>query len=180
MRKWFVLTWALVATGLLLNILSALMTNFYIEGTTVEANRLVQQQHGNDKLISLTWQQIESLEQKKELVLILVSMSETSPASLPVSVAQELQRQLEHWQVSISAALSAESVQHTMTAVNAEQALLRDKINQLFIENLALNSEYTQRMTTISGLRSLALFLQIIGLALILARDLSRRQDRKA
>ncbi|QUJ66204.1 hypothetical protein KDD30_08330 [Photobacterium sp. GJ3] len=178
MKKWAVPTWALVATGLLLNILSALMTNFYIEGTTVEANRLVQQQHGNDKLISLTWQQIESLEQKKELVLILVSISETSQASLPVSVAQELQRQLEHWQVSIPAALSAESVQHTMTAVNAEQALLRDKINQLFIDNLALNSEYAQRMTTISGLRSLALFLQIIGLALILARDLSWRQDR--
>ena len=76
MRNWTIPTWILVATGLLLNIISALMTNFLIDDATRQANELVQMQQNNDKLINLTWQQVESVERKRELALLLVSSSE--------------------------------------------------------------------------------------------------------
>lgn len=177
MRRWSVPTWILVATGLLLNIVSALMTNFYIDGATVDANQLVQQQNNNEKLISLTWQQIEGIERKRELVLNLVSLSELSGAPLPAPVQQEIQDQLAPLHNATFAGLATGKLTGLMAAFNTEQELLREKINQLFIDNLSLADKHTRLMAHISGLRNLALFLQIIGLALILARDLSRRQD---
>lgn len=178
MRKRSVPTWILVATGLLLNIVSALMTNFYIDSATVDANQLVQHQYNNEKLISLTWQQIEGIERKRELVLNLVSISELSGAPLPVPVQQEIHDQLAPLHHVTFTELTTGKLTGIMTAFSTEQEQLREKINQLFIDNLALAEKHTQLMAHISGLRNLALFLQIIGLALILARDLSRQQDR--
>lgn len=177
MRKWSVPTWILVATGLLLNIVSALMTNVYIDGATVDANQLVQQQNNNEKLISLTWQQIEGIERKRELVLNLVSISELNNAPLPVPVEQEMQDQLAPLHNAALSGLATDKLPGLMAAFNTEQEGYREKINQLYIDNLSLAEKHTRLMTHISGLRNLALFLQIIGLALILARDLSRRQD---
>ncbi|KDM93492.1 hypothetical protein [Photobacterium galatheae] len=177
MRKWSIPTWLVVATGLLLNIISALMTNFFIDGATMDAGQLIQQQSNNDKLISLTWQQIESIERKREVTLSLLTLSQSSQTLLPEPVQNELLRELHAWQEMRFEAVTVEHLPDIMAAMNREQEHLREKINQLYIENLSLGEHYTELMSDISGLRNLALFLQVIGLAMVLARDLSRKQD---
>lgn len=179
MRKWTVPTWILVATGLLLNIISALMTNFYIDDATRQANELIQKQQSNDKLISLTWQQVETVERKREYALQLISSSEFHKQPIAKEISLQVINELNYWLEDTIDNLSLISIPDLMLALDKVQFEQREKINQLYLENLGLIEIHSDKMKSISQLRNLALFLQVIGLALVLARDLNRRDYRQ-
>ncbi|UXI04436.1 hypothetical protein [Photobacterium sp. TY1-4] len=176
MRKWSVPTWVFVAFGLLLNIISALMTNFSIDHAMREANGMIQQQESNEKLIGLTWQQIETIERKRELVLILTSIEDVNHQPLAASVKEQVIAEVDDWlNISLSD-LSIVEIPALMQRMNDVQAEYRHKIDRLYIQNLALAQSYQRVMESISRQRNLALFLQVLGLALMLARDLRWRE----
>ncbi|PSW20695.1 hypothetical protein C9I98_07570 [Photobacterium sanctipauli] len=174
-RKWFIPTWTLVAVGLLLNVISALMTNFYIDDATRQANELVQQQQSNEKLITLIWQQVETVERKREHTLELVALSEMQGDVLPKPILEQVIQDLSYWLPNQNVDISVSSISVLMEQLNSVQVEQRDKINQLYLDNLELIAVHAEKMKSISQLRNLALFLQILGLALVLSRDLSRR-----
>ncbi|UTV29725.1 hypothetical protein [Photobacterium atrarenae] len=174
MRRWRVPVWIFVATGLVLNIISALLTNFSIDNINREANAILQQQESHEKLIELTWQQVETIERKRELILLLVSLSEGNEQPLPQTVKEQVVTEVHDWlNINISN-LSTVDVPAIMQGMNDNQREYRNKINQLYIQNLALTQSHENKMNSISRLRNLALFLQILGLAFLLVRDLNR------
>ncbi|KLV04577.1 hypothetical protein C9I92_07945 [Photobacterium ganghwense] len=177
-RRGRVPTWLLVGFGLLLNIISALLTNFYIDDATRQANGLIQQQQTHEKLITLIWTQIETVERKRELVLALVTASELAGQPLPSEVQQQLTHTLTYWLSDLPAELTTAHVPELMAALNEYQDSQRERIDQLYLDNLELTAEYGEQMASISRMRNLALFLQMLGLAFVLARDLSRRSER--
>ena len=61
-----------------------------------------------------------------------------------------------------------------MKFISREQALLRDRINNLYLVNLDKVEAHREVISQMNFYRNLALFIQIIGLGLIMARDLSR------
>ncbi|MDX1302250.1 hypothetical protein [Photobacterium sp.] len=170
-------TWTLVGTGLLLNVVSALMTNFYIDDATRQANAFIQKQADNDKLITLIWQQVETVERKREHVLDLMVNSDSMNKPLAPEIMQQVISDLNYWIKNDISILSLDGVSSLMVELNEVQLELRDKINHLYLENLDLSDLYSDEMKYISRLRNLALFLQVIGLGLVLSRDLSRRDD---
>lgn len=170
-------TWTLVGTGLLLNVVSALMTNFYIDDATRHANAFIQKQADNDKLITLIWQQVETVERKREHVLDLMVNSDSMNKPLAPEIMQQVISDLNYWIKNDISILSLDGVSSLMVELNEVQVELRDKINHLYLENLDLSDLYSDEMKYISRLRNLALFLQVIGLGLVLSRDLSRRDD---
>ena len=95
--KWQVPTWTLVAIGLLLNIISALLTNFYIDDLTRQSNEIVQRQQNNEKLIQLTWQQVETVERKREHVLVILNAAEMMQSSLPIQVSAQIEHDMNYW-----------------------------------------------------------------------------------
>ena len=179
MRRWTVPTWTLVATGLLLNVISALMTNFFIDGITLQANELIQRQQNNDKLISLTWQQVETVERKREYILQLISSSKLHKQPIAIEISQQVISELNYWLDEKIEQLSLSEIPRLMVVMNNVQQSQREKINQLYLDNLELVEIHDDKMKSISQLRNLALFLQIIGLSLVLARDLNRHDYRK-
>ncbi|MGY5451665.1 hypothetical protein ACVFI8_12075 [Agarivorans sp. MS3-6] len=171
----FTRTQVLVSIGLLFNIVAALMTNFYIDSVSQEAHQWVQQQQANDNLIKQTWLQIESLERKRELILNLVSNEAQTQRDIPMAVQQLLAKDLQYWlEMGEVPSISLSNVNQLDTLVSTVQSQLRERIDNWYLQNIDFMSTYTEQMGTISSLRNLALFLQIMGLALILARDLSR------
>ncbi|MCW8328517.1 hypothetical protein MD588_06825 [Photobacterium sp. SDRW27] len=178
MRTWTVPTWTLVATGLLLNIISALMTNFFIDDATRQANDLIKMQQDNDKLINLIWQQVETVERKREQVLDLVSASEMAKRPIAKEVSEQVIADINYWLDNKIDNLALNSIPLLMSNLNKVQVEQRDKINQLYLDNLDLIEIHLAKMKSISQLRNLALFLQIIGLALVLARDLKKYEYR--
>ena len=179
MRRWTVPTWTLVATGLLLNVISALMTNFFIDGITRQANELIQRQQNNDKLISLTWQQVETVERKREYILQLILSSKLHKQPIAKEISQQVISELNYWLDEKVERLSISEIPSLMVVMNNVQQSQREKINQLYLDNLELVEIHDEKMKSISQLRNLALFLQIIGLSLVLARDLNRHDYRK-
>lgn len=170
-------TWSLVATGLLLNVISALMTNFYIDDATRQANSLLQKQASNDKLITLIWQQVETVERKREHILELMANSELMNKPLVPEIMQQVISDLNDWIKNEVSTLSLDGISSLMVELNEVQVEQRDKINLLYLESLDLIDLYSNKMGYISRLRNLALFLQVIGLGLVLSRDLSRRDS---
>ncbi|WP_035479475.1 hypothetical protein [Aliagarivorans marinus] len=161
----------LVGIGLLFNIIAALITNFYIDEAGAEANVLSQRQQQNDNLIRQVWLQLDSLERKRELILGLVSQ-DTPP---PASVGQLIEQDLRYWTPDMPAAeIKLSNLPALNQHIQGIQLELRERIDNYYLENLDLNEQINEQMLHTSRIRNLALFLQIIGLALILARDLSR------
>ncbi|WP_299017990.1 hypothetical protein [uncultured Photobacterium sp.] len=179
MRKWTIQTWMLVAAGLTLNIISALMTNFFIDDATRQASQLVQKQQNNDKLITLIWQQVETVERKKENVLGLILSSDLHKQPIAIEISRQVIGEINYWldEKKIDD-LSLTGIPRLISALNQVQDDRREKINQLYLDNLQLIELHSEKMKSISQLRNLALFLQIIGLVLVLARDLNLRDYR--
>ncbi|WP_235869724.1 hypothetical protein [Veronia nyctiphanis] len=67
-------TWLVVAFGLALNILAALMTNFVIDDLGENASDLADAQSENTRLIQLSWQQIDGLERRREAIITTLSI----------------------------------------------------------------------------------------------------------
>ncbi|MDO6763349.1 hypothetical protein [Agarivorans sp. 1_MG-2023] len=175
MRWRFTRTQVLVSIGLLFNIVAALMTNFYIDSVSQDAHQLVQQQQANDNLIKQTWLQIESLERKRELILALVSNEAQTSQPIPQTVQELLAKDLKYWlEMGEVPSINLSNLAALDRLVSKVQNQLRERIDNWYLQNIDLMGAYTDQMSTISSLRNLALFLQMIGLALILARDLSR------
>ena len=173
-RRWLP-TWVVVGLGLLLNIVSALMTTFYIDDATQQANALVQHQQNNDKLISLVWQQVETLERKREHIMTILTVSDVAGEAIPAPVEAQLIKGLSDWIAQPPSSLRLATLPDVMMQLDTAQRTLRDKVDQLYLENLRLVEIHGSKMEDISRMRNLALFLQVIGLAMVLARDLNRR-----
>ncbi|MGR5063805.1 hypothetical protein [Photobacterium sp. DNB22_13_2] len=177
-KKWQVPTWTLVAIGLILNIVSALLTNFYIDDLTRQSSDIVQRQQGNEKLIQLIWQQVETVERKREHTLVILNIAEMMQSPLAREVAVQIEHDIAYWLPDIPVELSIENIPKLMAALNDVQADQREKINDLYLANQELINKNAEKMKAISRLRNLALFLQVLGLAFVLARDLNRKDYR--
>ncbi|KXF82376.1 hypothetical protein [Enterovibrio coralii] len=166
-------TWLIVATGLVLNIVAALMTNFVIDDLGEEVALVAEKQFGNNQLIQLTWQQVDALERRRETLLIVMALK-----PLDDQVSFDIgTRLLDAFGEMVNTPLTQQNLPKIMLKIDQQQDLLREKIDSLYLDNLQLAESQRELNSKTSAYRNLALFLQVLGLALIMARDLSRRQD---
>lgn len=82
-------TWVIVAIGLVMNIVAALMTNFVIDDLGEQAASYAETQSANAQLIQLTWQQVDALERRRETILTIMS-TRPQESVLPVPFAHQL------------------------------------------------------------------------------------------
>lgn len=166
-------TWVIVAIGLVMNIVAALMTNFVIDDLGEQAGSYAETQRANAQLIQLTWQQVDALERRRETILTIMA-TRPHEAVLPAPFVQQL---LQPFSTMAAMPLHRDNLDTLMAGIDSQQDLLRNKIDTLYLDNLQLRDSEREISASISGYRNLALFLQILGLALIMARDLSRKID---
>ena len=163
-------TWLIVLIGLLFNISAALVTHFMIDEKNNQLNSLSMQVNSNNKEMDLLWLQIEGVERKREALYLLLNQGE-----LKAAVSKQFSQLLEtHLQQKISPSellnLSAVDIK-----INGYQADIREQIDNKFFLNLELNELEMHLRKKVSTLRNWSLFLQMLGLSLILARDLNRK-----
>jgi hypothetical protein len=163
-------TWLIVLIGLLFNISSALVTHFIIEGKDQQLNRLSMQATTNNKEIELFWIQIEGIERKRETLYLLLNQ-QTLKADIGQQVAALLETYL-HQEISVAA---LQNINALDSKINDYQDDLREKIDNKYFLNLELAELEAILKKQISSLRNWSIFLQMIGLSLILARDLNRK-----
>ncbi|WP_407334360.1 hypothetical protein [Enterovibrio sp. 27052020O] len=167
-------TWVVVATGLVLNIVAALMTNFVIDDLGEQSASVIEAQTNNNQLIQLSWQQLDALERRRETIMVILAVK-PSMESLPTIFGERL---LDSFTDMTNTALTQHNMPLIMDKIDQQQDLLRNKIDTLYLDNLHLADSHRELSSNISFFRNLALFLQVLGLALIMARDLSRKRDQ--
>ncbi|MEH6452021.1 MAG: hypothetical protein V7782_03165 [Psychromonas sp.] len=163
-------TWLIVSIGLVFNISSALVTHFIIEGKDEQVNLLSMQENRNKKEMDLLWLQIEGIERKRETLYLLLNQGAINQ-ELAAAFSKLLESHLQQ-EVSYSFLQDIEKVD---SSINNYQDSIREKINHKFFLNLELSELEMELKKEISSLRNWSIFLQMIGLSLILARDLNRR-----
>ncbi|MFA0071414.1 DNA mismatch repair protein, partial [Vibrio breoganii] len=88
---------------------------------------------------------------------------------------EALRGQLRSWVNDEVPAISLANLPKLMMLINSAQESQRSRIDDYYLDNLTL-VELIQRLDEkMAFYKNIALFLQVFGLALILARDLARR-----
>ncbi|MEF1339331.1 DNA mismatch repair protein, partial [Vibrio rotiferianus] len=90
-------------------------------------------------------------------------------------VSQVLQGHLSAWTGKKVSAINVSQLSNLMSEINQAQSNDRERIDSYYLENLEISEVMSTLEEKIAWYKSIGLFLQIFGLALILARDLARK-----
>jgi len=163
--------WVLVLTGLILNVMALLMSSVVLDKLSAENAGLSEQKNENVYSIQLAWNSVEMLERKREMLLLHIGQGQT----LSPQVEQVIRAQLGHWVGKEIPPIKLDSLADLMSLINQTQQTYRDQIDELYLENLSITELMSALNEQIAWYKNIGLFLQVFGLALILARDLARK-----
>ncbi|CAH0533439.1 hypothetical protein VST7929_01307 [Vibrio stylophorae] len=167
--------WLFILLGLLLNIVAILISSVILEQYNQRNQRLHEQQTEYLDHISQAWRKVENLERKREWTWL---MMQRLAANQDAKVTPTLIAQLQPW---LNQPLNNISYQSLFQLIDQDQQQLREKIDTAYIETLTIKQRLQTNSQNAAYLHHLALFLQILGLTLLLARDLlGHRHDQKS
>lgn len=162
--------WLLVLVGLVLNILAILMSSIVLEDLGGKMALFTERKQDHLYSIQLAWNSVETLERKRESLLLYVSQP------LPVEeVAHAMRMELQRWLNTSPPPLAKHNVMQLMEMIDAGQQEYRNQIDGFYLKNITLTEQMNHLDERIAWYRNISLFLQVFGLALILARDLARK-----
>ena len=118
--------WMIVLTGLVLNILAIVVSSLVLDKMVVEQAQYRERQQGNVYSIQLAWNTIETLERKRESMLLHMDISTSSNSS----VTPELEEAMREYGYGIVKALVTDidpdhAVKQAMNRINASE---REKV----------------------------------------------------
>ena len=167
--------WMIVLTGLVLNILAIVVSSLVLDKMVVEQAQYRERQQGNVYSIQLAWNTIETLERKRESMLQHMDISTSSNSSVTPELEEAMRGQLGAWVSGKVPEITVENLSQIMMLINQAQQSQRTRIDDFYLDNLTLSKLLQALEEQMTLYKNIAPFLQIFGLALILARDLARR-----
>jgi hypothetical protein len=162
--------WSLVLFGLVLNVMAILMSSVVLENLGSNIDQLEEQKSENIYAIQLAWNRVETLERKREVLLIALAQDSSEP-----QVLAALQQQLSDWVTESVPDVKVANLPTLMDRIDVSQQTQREQIDNYYLKNLSIAETMAQLDNQIAWYKSIGLFLQVFGLALILARDLARK-----
>ncbi|CAH1521706.1 conserved hypothetical protein [Vibrio owensii] len=165
--------WLLVLIGLVLNIAAIVLTSVVLDKLGKETSLLADQKADNLYSIQLAWNSVETLERKREVLLLHLHLSQREAVSEEMN--QVLQVHLSAWTGEKVSAIEITQLPNLMSEINQAQTNYRNRIDSYYLENLEVTEVMSSLEEKIAWYKSIGLFLQVFGLALILARDLARK-----
>jgi hypothetical protein len=170
--------WVFVVTGIVFNILSAVITHYFI-GLNNDAINLIDRDINRQQvLIDSLWQSKVEVERKKEFFILLFAQPNDKPAaseSVYRNYLQELMATYELMEFEPRMDRDGGNQLSLLLDISAAaQAAVIESINDTYFETIELRETRMPLENDNSRLFSIAIFLQVIGLILVLARDLRR------
>ncbi|ASI91819.1 DNA mismatch repair protein [Vibrio mediterranei] len=163
--------WVMVSVGLILNITAIILSSQVLDKMSGEVAMLQERKNSNLYSIQLAWNQVETLERKRETLQLHLAQSQT----ITPEISLLLRGQLARWVNADVPEIELANLSELMRLINKAQQGQRNIIDELYLDNLSLTEAIQFVEEEMAYYKNIALFLQIFGLALILARDLSVR-----
>ena len=174
--------WVFVVTGIVFNILSAVITHYFI-GLNNDAINLIDRDINRQQvLIDSLWQSKVEVERKKEFFILLFAQTYDKPGDTPAS-SESFYRDYLQELMSVHDLTEFEprmdrdrgnQLGLLLDISAAAQAAVIESINDTYFETIELHEARMPLENDNSRLFSIAIFLQVTGLILVLARDLRR------
>lgn len=167
--------WLLVMTGIVFNIFSAVITHYFIGQNNDQINRLEQQINQYDTLIESQWRTKTEIDRQQEFLLLLLNQGETQASSdIHGFIDERLSRLRESYQLDtpplqVDQFSRFNNIIH-LSKLSAQKII--DSINNTYLEKIEIQEKQTPIETHNARLYSIAIFLQVSGLILVLARDI--------
>lgn len=157
-----------------MNVLAILMSSVVLDRLGGEIDTLYEEKSENLYAIQLAWNSVETLERKREALLIYFGQSSDERRNLQ----DALKAQLAPWVNVDIPPITLDNLSSLMAAINQTQQEHRDQIDRLYLDNIAISDVMGELEYKIAWYKNIGLFLQVFGLALILARDLARKPSQ--
>lgn len=170
--------WVFVLTGILFNILAAVITHYFIGINNEAINVIDRDIERKQVLIDSLWQARVRVERKKEFFILLLATAGGGPAGSEAIYRDYLQELISNqglgkFQTRLDRASGGE-LELLLDISDAARQTIIESINNTYFESLELRDARMPLESDNMRLYSIAIFLQVIGLILVLARDLRR------
>lgn len=170
--------WVFVLTGILFNILSAVITHYFIGLNNDAINAIDRDINRKQVLIDSLWQSKVEVERKKEFFILLFAHPTDKPAASEAIYHDYLQETMDSYDLTeFEPRMDRDRGNRLGLLLDisaAAQASIIESINNTWFETSELQEARIPLESDNSRLFSIAIFLQVIGLILVLARDLRR------
>ncbi len=174
----FLAPWVFVMTGIVFNILSAVITHLFI-GLNNDAINVIDSEIDNKQiLIDSLWQSKTEVERKKEFFILLLLSKSDKPA-VTATLYRDYPKEilgnygLKEFTTRMDRDTGSD-LDLLLDLSSAAQKSIIESINNSYFETLELQDTKMPLERDNSSLFIIAIFLQVIGLILVLARDLRR------
>ena len=174
----FLKPWLLVSIGVIMNILSALIVHTLVEHNMNQMDKLMRQSQTVDLRIDGLWENYRGLERQQAYFTTLL---------LSANVGSQLNSAHELIRADLDELIEQHGLERklidrqtvSLQALRDVHATVRRKllatIDEIYLERINVERERQSIAASNERLSSIALFLQLLGLILVLARDLARR-----
>jgi hypothetical protein len=169
--------WFFVAAGILFNISSAIITHYFIGINDQQLMQLEKKSALYDTQIQSQWRLKTEVDRKQEFLLLLLNQS--TPQNLQQTrgvIIRQLNHALELQKIN-GKQLNPDSVINFDTISNVSESIresIISSINQTYLEKLNIVDKQQTLKERNSLLFSIAIFLQLTGLILVLAKDIGK------
>ncbi len=171
--------WVLVTIGIVFNISSAVITHYFIDMNNQQIRLLENNINNLDSLIESQWRSKTQVDRKEEFLLSMLNRSDNKEGSFNSEIQNLVIQQLTDLvnQQSITLLNPLESpVKNFKTIITvtsqAKQKII-DSINNTYLRRLELDNQRHPVSEKNALLSTLAIFLQVTGLILVLSRDIN-------
>jgi hypothetical protein len=175
----FLAPWVFVLTGIIFNILSAVITHYFIGLNNDAINIIDREIQRKEVLIDSLWQSKNEVERKKEFFILLLSSKPDKPDVVETIYRDYLKAVMGSYGLKeFSLRMDRDTgsdLDLLLDLSGAAQKSIIESINNTYFETLELQETKMPLVRDNSRLFSIAIFLQVIGLILVLARDLRRQ-----
>jgi len=171
--------WVFVLTGIVFNILSAVITHYFIGLNNDRIHAIDRKIQDRQVLIDSLWQSRIEIERKKEFFILYLSGKSADDAPAEKFYRDYLDellatQDLDDFRARVDA-VGMTDLGLLLDLSNAAQSSVVETINDSYLETLEFQDAKGPLERANSRLFSIAIFLQVTGLILVLARDLRRR-----
>jgi hypothetical protein len=180
--KRFLKPWVFILTGVVFNISSAVITHYFIGLNNERIANIDRSINNRQVLIDSLWQSKTEVERKKEFYILYFTNQQNQDSVEFALLNQHYQKylletarlyELSDFEAQMSGQESS-GIKFLLEFSSAVQASIIKSINNTYFEKLDLVENKMPIEQGNARLFSIAIFLQVIGLILILARDLKR------
>lgn len=168
--------WFLVTLGILFNVAAAVVTHYFIGLNNQKLEMLSQKINNYETLISSQWRMKTELDRAQEFLLILLTLGQQNSLHEEGKAGQIIRKKL----IDISQQHDLKTPFNKLDSgtITSQLELARKKIinsiNDTYLEKLSIENKRSPLKQNNSLLLSIAIFLQLTGLILVLSRDLKK------